>query len=78
MDDITSITHAFTTDEKIYSDEHFFHFQDSVTTIVNHIDGHLEWNPNFHIPASGGEAKRWLYSQMRSCWGKHTLGNKNV
>ena len=77
-DDITTITHAFTTDEKIYSDEHFFHFQDSVTTIVNHIDGHLGWNPNFHLPASGGEAKRWLYTQIIGCWGKYTLENKNV
>ncbi len=73
-DDITTITHAFSTDEKIYSDEHFVHFENSVNMIINHIDTYLGFT-NHAIPSSGGEAKRWLYTQMRNCWSKE---NKNV
>jgi len=62
-------TYAFHTDEPFYSDEHFFYFENSVKTIVDHLQAWLATAPTqTSIPSSGGEAKRWLFESVKKCW----------
>ena len=68
VDDVPTRTFCFNTDEPIYSDEHFFHFEESVKTILNYISKWCKFNSQWSIPSSGGEAKRWIYEEMRSCF----------